>query len=318
MSATVASVVSLLLLAIVVAGAALAFFAASTARRVEATLPPLGEFIDVAGGRIHYVDKGSGPPIVMIHGLGGTLHHFTYAMMDRLVGEFRVVIIDRPGSGYSTRAPGTSARLGVQAEAVGDVIRALHLRRPLLVGHSLGGALALTVALDHPELVGGLALIAPLTQVVDEPPAVFARLAITSPTVRRLVAWTVAIPLAIRGRHRLLGAIFAPDAVLPDFPTRGGGMLGMRPDAFAATSADLVAVNDDLPGMVARYRTLNIPVGILHGRQDGILESRLHAEVMREIGENVTVELIEGGHMIPLTAPEQAVSLVRTVAQRIR
>jgi alpha-beta hydrolase superfamily lysophospholipase len=105
---------SIALLAVAILG--LVAFAARTARKVEAALPPRGKFMQIDGERIHYVDKGgTGPALVMIHGLGGNLMHFTYALADKLAGDFRVIIIDRPGSGYSERPEATSANLTVQA-----------------------------------------------------------------------------------------------------------------------------------------------------------------------------------------------------------
>lgn len=311
-----------LLAAIVVVSAALALFTATTARRVEAALPPEGRFVDVDGARIQYVDRGSGPAVVMIHGLGGQLRHFTHSLVARLAGDFRVVVVERPGSGHSSRdparAPGAAARLYAQADTVARVIRTLGLERPLLVGHSLGGAVALAVALEHPALVGGLALVAPLTHVVDEPPPVFARLAIRSSLVRWLVAWTVATPLAIRRRGAVMAAIFGPDAVPPDYATAGGGLLGLRPRSFHGMSTDLVAVNEDLPRMVERYAELTIPVGVLFGTGDRVLDHRVHGEALRARIPGVRVELVDGGHMLPLTAPDRVAALVRDVARRMR
>ena len=160
-------------------GAGLALFSGFMARKVEAALPPQGRFLDVDGNRIHYVDVGSGPAIVMVHGLGGQMANFTYALVDQLKDRFRVVVMERPGAGYSDRAPGASARLGVQADVVAGFIARLGLGRPLLVGHSLGGALALAVALQHPEAVSGLALLSPLTQPLDAVPLAFRGLAIS-------------------------------------------------------------------------------------------------------------------------------------------
>src|SRR6516164_11013286 len=136
-------VLSLLVISIV---AGLVWFTASTARRVEATLPPRGRFIDIDGQRIHYVDKGgTGPTVVLIHGLGGNLLNFSYAIADRLTGDFRVILVDRPGSGYSTRPANASATITAQAATLAELFRRLRLKRPLLVGHSLGGAICLAI-----------------------------------------------------------------------------------------------------------------------------------------------------------------------------
>src|SRR5215213_4808552 len=108
-------IVGLLALAAVVA---LVAFPAYTARRVDAALPPLGRFVEVGGERIHYLEKGTGPTLLFIHGLGASMRTCTHSLVERLAGEFRVVVMERPGSGESTRPPGACARVGSQAEMV--------------------------------------------------------------------------------------------------------------------------------------------------------------------------------------------------------
>src|SRR5580658_6001980 len=131
-------IVGSILAALLVLAGGLAIFAAWTARRVEKALPPRGHFIEVDGARIHYLDEGSGPPLVLIHGLGGQMHNFTHSLLDRLKHNHRVIILDRPGCGYSTRARKASAALGAQARTIAGLIDKLGLDRPLIVGHSLG------------------------------------------------------------------------------------------------------------------------------------------------------------------------------------
>jgi pimeloyl-ACP methyl ester carboxylesterase len=301
--------------AVVMSLGGLAIFTAITARRVEKALPPRGRFIEVAGARIHYLDKGSGPAIVILHGLGGQMGNFTYALLDRLTDEFRVILMDRPGSGYSTRARGATGRLTEQAATVAEFIRKLGLERPLLVGHSLGGAIALGVALDHPEIVKGLALIAPLTHVEKNAPAPFRALDIKSNFLRWLVAWTLATPIGIRGGKAILDAIFSPEAAPPDFPTRAGGILGLRPRSFYNTSSDMRAVNLDLGAMVERYASLRVPVWILYGTSDQVLSHQVHGEAMKTKSSIVSVELVAGGHMLPITAADLTAKFIKSAAR---
>ena len=300
---------------VVVSLGGLVIFTAVTARRVEQALPPRGQFIEVAGARIHYLDKGSGPPIVILHGLGGQMGNFTYALLERLTNDFRVILMDRPGSGYSRRARGATGRLTEQAAIVAEFIRSLGLERPLLVGHSLGGAIALGVALNHPKAVKGLALIAPLTHVPEHVPAPFRALDIKSDFLRWLVAWTVATPIGIRRGKAILGAIFSPDPAPADFPVRGGGLLGLRPRSFFNTSSDMRAVNFDLAAMVGRYSSLRVPVRILYGTNDEVLSHQVHGEAMKATSSMVSLELVEGGHMLPIAAPDLTARFIKAAAR---
>jgi pimeloyl-ACP methyl ester carboxylesterase len=299
-------------------GGGLAAFSGATARKIEKAVPRDGELIEVDGETIHYVDRGSGPPIVMIHGLAGQLRNFGRPMVDDLARDYRVVLVDRPGSGYSPRRPGTSARLRVQAETIAELIRILKLDRPLVVGHSLGGALALSLALNHPDVVGGLALIAPLTQVqaIEEVPPVFKGLVIRSPALRRAVSWTIATPMGMMKGRESLKEVFAPEPVPADFGTEGGGLLSMRPDNFYASSSDLVDLEGELEGMVERYPTLRLPVSLLFPPADNLLDARRHGERTASEIPGATIELVEGGHMLPFTRPELSAAFVRRAAAR--
>lgn len=312
MSILIALVVLAIAILVVVLG--LVFFTARTARKVEAALPPRGKFMQVDGERIHYVDRGgAGPAIVMIHGLAGNLMHFTYALADQLSGDFRVIMVDRPGCGYSERPEGAPADLKAQGATLAKFMRGLGLKQPLVVGHSLGGAIALALGLDHPDCVSGLALIAPLTQVV-ETPAPFRGLDIKSPLLRSIIAWTLAIPVGMRTADQALKDVFAPEKPSPDFMTRGGGALGLRPRSFYAASADLRAAHDSLGEVVRRYPSLTVPVGILFGKSDAILEPGLNGKTTKDQIPGLSLQLIEGGHVLPVTQPDAVAGFIRRMA----
>jgi pimeloyl-ACP methyl ester carboxylesterase len=280
-------------------------------RKIERAVPPLGTVIDLDGERMHYVDRGSGPPIVMIHGLAGNLRNYTYALVDRLTDEFRVIALDRPGSGYSPRSHKTPASLAAQSATIARLIEALGLERPLVVGHSLGGAVSLALALNHPSNVGALALLAPLTQVRPNVPKAFRGLDIRSPLVRAIAAHTVATPIAMMTGKDVVRGVFKPEPVPADFATAAGGLLSMRPEGFYAASSDMIEVHKDMAGLVARYPQLKLPVGVLFGSDDAILNYKVFGEGFVAQVPQAELTLIPGaGHMLLVTQPERAAAWI--------
>ncbi|VVE55824.1 alpha/beta fold hydrolase [Pandoraea anhela] len=313
--------IAYLLACLVIALAAAVFvlmrFTRRVARRAEAAVPPDGQFLDIDAERLHYVDFGHGPAIVFVHGLCGQLRNFAYLPLAALARTHRIVLIDRPGSGYSSRAATRDGAIDWQASVVAQVIDRLALDRPLVVGHSLGGAVALMLALDHAERVGALALIAPLTQPVSDVPAPFRGLAIRSAWWRRWVARTLAVPIGMMTGRTTLSYVFGPEDAPKDFLIRGGGVLGFRPGNFEAGSVDILAAERDIAGLAARYAELTVPVDILYGRGDRILDYRVHGERMPTAHPGVRLALVDGGHMLPVTQPEATMQWLHDVAARM-
>ncbi|MCF5800975.1 alpha/beta fold hydrolase [Pseudomonas sp. PA-1-5A] len=278
-----------------------------------------GRFVEVDGERFHYVEEGKGPPLVMIHGLMGSSRNLTYALSGQLREHFRVISLDRPGSGYSTRHSGTPADLPAQARQIAAFINTLDLGKPLVLGHSLGGAIALALALDHPHAVSGLVLVAPLTHPQRMLPLVFLSLAVRPAWLRRWVAHTLTLPIGLLTKDSVVKGVFAPDPAPPDFATRGGGLLGMRPDNFYAASTEINRVNDHLPEMVKRYSRLTLPIGLIYGAQDKVLDFQKHGQALASKVPGLKMQVIEGrGHMLPITATERVAALVEQVAKRAR
>ncbi|KVG70923.1 alpha/beta fold hydrolase [Burkholderia ubonensis] len=302
------------LFAVAAVCAALAAFTWYIAHRVTRAFRPEGRFVDIGGDRIHYVEYGSGPPIVFVHGLAGQLRNFAYLPLQQLAERHRVILIDRPGAGHSLRGARSQANIFAQARTIAAFIDALQLDKPVLVGHSLGGAISLAVGLNHPEHVSRLALIAPLSHLEAEPPGPFRPLLIPSKLVRRFVSWTFAIPLTILTGRKAVRAVFAPEAVPNDFPVKGGGLLGLRPRSFYATASDLIAVPGDLPAMERRYAELALPVDVLYGRDDRILNWRSHGEALAQKSPRVRLRVVEGGHMLPVTIPDATAEWLAEVA----
>jgi len=288
----------------------------SLARDAQMRVPQPGQIQKVRGGALHYVDLGprEAQTLVLIHGISGQLQHFTYALTGLLAQDYRVIAVDRPGCGYSVLDAGDGAPLGEQGRMIGDLLDSLGVENAVLVGHSLGGAVALSMALDRPDKTAALALLCPLTQEQPDTPDMFKGLEIRSSFLRHLIANTIAGPIGKRTADKVLAEAFSPETCPPDFMDKAGAVLGLRPSAFVTATSDFCAIKDQMPQQVARYGTgLKVPGGILYGADDNLLAPDLHGQSMTAHGLNF--ENLPGrGHMIPITAPEDCAAFIRRMA----
>ena len=133
-------------------------------RLLDRRYPPDGRFMEVGKARIRYNDNGRGTAIVCQHGASSNAWDMEASIAPLLAGDFRVVTVDRPGMGHSTRpGPGWWSPLD-QANAVREVLHRLGIRRPVLLGHSWSGADVLSYLLHYPGEVAGGFLISPATR----------------------------------------------------------------------------------------------------------------------------------------------------------
>ncbi|WP_137934614.1 alpha/beta fold hydrolase [Mesorhizobium comanense] len=308
---------AILLLVVTLAVACLVLATFWIAAKATRLVPPVGKFIEIDGNRIHYVDEGEGRPIVFVHGLGAQLHHFRHTIFGRFGPGYRLIALDRPGSGYSVRAAGATGRLPEQAQLVRRFIETLGLERPLVVGHSLGGAITLTLAVEHPDAISGIALLAPLTHLEAGMREKTGLLNIPSRPLRWIMAHTVAIPMSLRYARPTMEFIFAPQTLPADYMTAGGGWLGLRPAHFQATSADVVAIERDLGRIEQRYGEIAMPAGILFGTADRVLDFHVHGAPMQGKIGALDFEAVDGiGHMPQFAEPKRIVDFIERIASR--
>ncbi len=296
--------------------AAAAVYTRATTRRIERDAPADGDFVDIAGARIHYVDRGAGRPIVLLHGMGAQLRNFSYGVADALAADFRIILVDRPGSGYSVSFGDELGILG-QAAVIAAFIERMELDRPLLVGHSLAGAIALGVATHHPGTVGGLALLSPMTQPLKAMPAPMARAIEGAGRARTLFANLLGTPLSRAAYGLRWRTIFAPDPVPDDFATRSGGALGDRPVSMNAALVEVASADADIAAIVNRYTALELPVALLYGREDQVIDPSVDGERPVAAIRDATLELTEGGHMLPVAHPAASAAFIRAVCGRM-
>ena len=304
------------LLAVIALIAALVGWSAYVSRGIARMIPTEGQRAQVAGVDFHYLDLGprDAPAIVMVHGILSNWRIFTFALAPAMARDHRVVVIDRPGWGYSRL---TAGRLDIaaQADAIAALIDRLGLDQPLLVGHSMGGAVSLALALAHPGKVRALALIAPYTQPIERPPEPFKGYVVPAP-LRPILAWTLAIPIAMRtGKARTI-EVFDPDPVPEDFALRGGGALAITPQGFQSGTYEMGMAKLAMDAQAPRYGEIRMPVAILYAHGDALLDPELHGTDTAKAIPGATIEIVEGGHMLPVTHPVLVEDWLRRAANQ--
>ncbi len=121
-----------------------------------------GAFIDIDGRRVHYVEAGAGEPVLLIHGWNGSTFDMRYAIAE-LAQRYRVIALDLLGYGFSARPADGDYSVGGQADFVRQVMDRIGVPRAAVLGHSMGGAIAMQFALRYPERVERLVLVSSAT-----------------------------------------------------------------------------------------------------------------------------------------------------------
>jgi pimeloyl-ACP methyl ester carboxylesterase len=296
---------------------------------VERAHPPSGRFVEVLGIRLHVVELGPGsaaaaaaatapsePAIVLLHGASGNLEDMRMALGDRLAAAHRVILIDRPGHGWSERPEGAAAASPArQAELIAGALDKLGVQRAIVVGHSWAGALATAYALAYPQRVAGLVLLAPVTHPWPGGLAWYYNVAAT-PYVGALFARTVVFPLGMLLIEPGARGVFAPGAMPPDYVQRAAIELVLRPDTFLANARDVKVLKDFVTGQVPHYGDIKAPTIIITGDRDETVSPQIHSRALAAILPHARLIVLAGvGHMPHHVAPDTVIAAVEEVAR---
>ena len=316
-SGRAASGASLLLLA--AAGfAASALYVREESRRAEREYPRTGKSVTVRGVRLHFIDTGGADPVlVLLHGNGAMIADMEISgLVNEAAKRYRVIAFDRPGYGYSERPRDRAWGAKEQADLFRQAFAQLGFVRPLVFGHSWGTQVALSLALDHPDSVGGLVLASGYYFPTARADGILAAPA-ALPLLGDLLRHTISPLIARMTAPAMFRKMFAPQPVPPrfsaEFPTR----LTLRPSQLRASSEETMAMAPTAAGLEGRYHELDVPVCIMAGGEDGIVDTghqsiRLHG-VIRQSELRVLPGL---GHMLHYFATDQVVRAIDAVAKR--
>lgn len=290
-----------------------ALFNHSSARAAEANCPPEGSFVEIDGVRLHYLARGEGTPVVLIHGNGAMLQDWQASgIFDRLVGKYRVIAFDRPGCGHSSRPRTTIWTPAAQAELIGKAIAKLGIERPVVVGHSFGALVAAALAIQQPRLVAGLLLMSGYyfpTLRADT----FTMSTPAIPVLGDVMRYTLS-----PGIGRLMWPVFSKQLFAPaevpesfaDFPSA----LALRPSQLRTSAADSAVMSPGAAPFAKRYGELKMPVSILTGDGDKVVGYKTHSVALHEAVPGSTLHIVpDAGHMVHYLARDRVIGALEEV-----
>lgn len=299
-------------------GAALAASALAVqyrSKQAEQENPPTGRFIEVDGINLHYLEKGQGQPVVLLHGNGTMAQEFELSgLLDLVAEHYRVIAFDRPGYGYSERPRSTIWGPHAQAELLHKAMQQLGAERPIIVAHSWGTMVALALALDHPESVAGLVLMSGYyypTPRMDvallSPPAI--------PVIGDIMRYTVSPLIGRAIWPGMLKKLFYP-AEVPHHFDRFPVWMALRPSQLRASAAETAMMIPAAASLSKRYRELKMPVMIMAGADDLHVSPTLHSQHLHREVPHSELHLTPGvGHMMHHMMPRRIAQAIDDAAR---
>jgi pimeloyl-ACP methyl ester carboxylesterase len=311
----------MIFLSIILVLAALAVVTLVGTFAIERANPPTGRFVDVDGGRLHVVELGAAdaPPLLLLHGASGNLNDLRLAIGERLAQRYRVILVDRPGHGWSDRPGGAADALpSAQAKLIHQALVSLGIKRPIVLGHSWSGALATAYALAFPEEVRGLVLLAPVTH--PWPGGIgWINDVVALPVIGPLVARTLILPAGYFMLKPGVAGVFMPDTPPPDYVARTGVALLLRPSEFIANAQDLSGLKEFVRAQAARYGDIKVPVEIMAGDKDPVVYTDIHSRAIAKQAPQATLTVLPGlGHMVQYAATDRVIQAIDEIAAKTR
>jgi pimeloyl-ACP methyl ester carboxylesterase len=300
-------------LAVAVAGALAisALVVRNKTRQAERTHPPLGQFIEIDGVRLHYIERGRGKPLVLLHGNGNMAEDFALSgFLDRAAQHYRVIAFDRPGFGHSDRPRNKIWTPALQAEFLHKALRRLGVEHCMLVGHSWGALVGLALACEYPGMTRALVLVSGYfypSMRLDLPLASTPAI----PLLGDLLSNTISPLLGRMMWPSLAKRLFGPAAVPQRFRDAYPVWMSLRPNQLRAAAGESALTIPAAYALKNRYSELEIPVMIVAGSEDQLVNSeqqsvRLHQEIPYS-----QLRLVPGGgHMLHYTAMEDVMGAI--------
>jgi pimeloyl-ACP methyl ester carboxylesterase len=278
------------------------------AKKAESNNPPSGKFVEVGGVRLHYIERGQGEPLVLLHGNGSMVQDFVSSgLLKQAAYKYRVIAFDRPGFGYSERPRLTVWTPEAQAELIRQALQQFGISRTIVLGHSWGASVALALALKNPQLVSRLILASGYYYPTARGDVLLSWLAI--PGIGDIISHTLSPILARVMWPILMRKIFGPSVV----PEKFAGFpkeMALRPSQLRASAAESALM---IPAAFEHkdYAALRMPVAIIAGEDDKLVDTdkqsgRLH----RDVSQSTLRRVPRVGHMVHQSATDVVMAAI--------
>jgi len=308
----------------IIVAAALAIFALFTQASIFALdrrFAPRGKRIAVTGATLNVVELGpreaAGPPVVLLHGASCNLEAMKKPLGELLAEHHRVILIDRPGHGWSVRERDTDSTPDVHARMIDEALRQLDAGPVIVVVHSAAGALGARMALDYPKRVAGLVMLAPVTHPWYGGVGFYNRI-VTTPIIGSLLAYTITLPLGLLLAEKSARGVFLPQTLPENFVQDTASLLLLRPREFLANARDLVTLKQAVEEQAPRYGEIKMPVTIISGDLDKTVSTVIHSRLFTRAVENAKLIVLPGvGHMIQNAVPDLVAAEIDAMVDRI-
>jgi len=308
----------LLVLAI---GAALTLWRASAREAAaEAAYPPEGRIIEVNGHPVHVAERGlapgAGPDLVLIHGAFASTRDFTFALTGKLEDRYRIIVLDRPGFGYTPPLHSRGESLKEQADLLQAAAAQLGADTPIVAGQSYGGAVAIAWAIHHPEHLSALVSIAGGANPWNTPTDALYRLTGT-PFGSRFVVPLITAWVPEWYVQSGLDAVFTPQAVPEGYSEYFGVEMSLRRASFAANARQRLQIKAEIDAQHLRNSEISVPTEIVHGTADTTVAMEIHSVPLTSQVEGAILTPLPGiGHAPQHVARDEVAAAIDRAATR--
>jgi pimeloyl-ACP methyl ester carboxylesterase len=301
--------------AVAVSAVATAFWNAYKARRTERDHPPAGAFLEVDGMRLHYVERGEGPPVVLLHGNAVLLQDFDGSgLLDALAARHRVIAFDRPGFGYSERPHNTTWTAATQAALFLKALAQLDVEQPVVVGHSWGTLVALEMAVQSSHDIRGLVLLSGYYYPTARLDAAMS-VPLALPVIGDALRYTIS---PVTGRLLIKQAVktmFSPAVTPRSFIDAVPDEMVLRPSQLRAEGQDGALMIPATTRLKRHYGALRLPVEIFAGAADKVVDVDAHSKRLHRDVPHSRLTVVPGaGHMVHYAATKNIAAAVETMS----